>query len=155
MKPDKFLIQRSATVTAGPEKIFPHINNFHKWASWSPWEKLDPGMKRTFDGSPSGKGAVYEWSGKGKAGAGRMEIVESDQPGKVAIKLDFIKPFEGHSMAEFHLQPKGGSTEVTWAMHSPVNFMMKVMHVFMNMDKMVGKDFESGLANLKTLAERG
>jgi Polyketide cyclase / dehydrase and lipid transport len=152
-KPDTFLIQRRATVKAAAGKVFPCINDFHNWASWSPFEKLDPNMTKTFSGAPSGKGAIYEWKGNNKAGAGRMEIVESSSPTKITIKLDFIKPFEGHNTCEFTMSPQGDSTEVTWAMHGPLPFMAKVMHVFVNMDKMLGKDFESGLASLKAIAE--
>ena len=111
-------------------------------------------MKKIYSGAANGNGAVYEWEGNGKAGKGRMEIMESSPPGKVTIKLDFIKPFEGHNIAEFTMQPNGDSTEITWAMHGPSPFSMKIMHVFMNMDRMIGKDFEAGLANLKAIAEK-
>jgi hypothetical protein len=158
-KPDTFVIQRTTTVKAAPGKVFPSINDFHNWAAWSPYEKLDPNMKKTFSGAASGKGAIYEWEGNSKAGTGRMEILESSSPGaaapsKVTIKLDFMKPFEGHNTSEFTMSPKGDSTEVTWAMRGASPFMMKVMHVFVNMDKMLGKDFEAGLANLKAVTER-
>ena len=153
-KPDTFVIQRTATVKAAPGKVFPSINDFHNWAAWSPYEKLDPSMKKTFSGAASGKGSIYEWEGNGKAGKGRMEIVESSIPNKITIKLDFLKPFEGHNTSEFTMSPRGDSTEITWSMHGPTPFMMKVMHVFVNMDKMLGKDFETGLANLKAVTER-
>ena len=153
-KPDVFRIQRAATVKAAPGKVFPCINDFHNWAAWSPYEKLDPNMKKTFSGAASGKGAVYEWEGNSKAGKGRMEIVDSTMPGKIVIKLDFLKPFEGHNTSEFTMSPSGDSTEIVWAMHGPSPFMTKVMHVFINMDKMLGKDFEAGLANLKAIAEK-
>ena len=143
----------AATIKAAPEKIFPLINDFHRWSAWSPWEKMDPNLKRTHSGAASGKGAVYEWEGNKKVGQGRMEIVESTPPSRVQIKLDFFKPFEAHNTAEFTLAGEGGATNVTWAMHGSMPYMMKVMSVFMNMDKMVGKDFEAGLASMKGLAE--
>jgi uncharacterized protein YndB with AHSA1/START domain len=154
MKPDSFRVERRATVKADPGKVFLCINDFHNWAAWSPYEKLDPAMQKTFSGAVSGKGAIYEWKGNDKAGTGRMEILESSAPKKITIKLDFLKPFEGHNTSEFTMSPKGDSTEVTWAMQGPSPFMMKIMHVFINMDKMLGKDFEAGLANLKAVAER-
>jgi uncharacterized protein YndB with AHSA1/START domain len=153
-KPDTFRVERTATVKAGPENVFSFVNDFHNWAGWSPFEKLDPNMQKTFSGAASGKGAVYEWKGNNKAGAGRMEILESTAPSKIVIKLDFLKPFEGHNTSEFTMSPRGNTTEVSWAVYGPSPFMMKIMHVFMNMDQMMGKDFEAGLASLKTLAER-
>ncbi len=154
MKPDSFRMERKTIVKADPGRVFPCINDFHNWAAWSPFEKLDPNMQKTFSGAGSGKGAVYEWNGNSKAGTGRMEILESSAPNKITIKLDFLKPFEGHNTSEFTMSPKGDSTEVTWAMsgHSP--FMAKIMHVFVSMDQLMGKDFESGLANLKVVAEK-
>ncbi len=153
-KPDTFRVERSTTIKAPPEKIFPLINDFHNWGAWSPWEKMDPAMKRTHSGAASGKGAVYEWQGNSKVGAGRMEILESSPPSRIRIKLDFIEPFEGHNTAEYTLDGKGGSTTVTWAMYGPANFMSKLMQVFVSMDSMVGKDFEAGLANMKAVAEK-
>jgi hypothetical protein len=152
-RPDTFRVQRALAIQAPPGKIMPLLDDFHNWGSWSPWEKLDPAMKRTFSGAPSGKGAVYAWDGNSKAGAGRMEILDAS-PSQVRIQLDFSRPFEGHNITEFNLAPTGGATNVTWAMQGPSPFMMKVMHVFMNMDRMIGKDFEAGLANLKGVAER-
>lgn len=152
-KPDTFSIRRVATIKAPPERIFPLISDFHQWGGWSPWEKKDPGMKRNFSGSEAGQGAIYAWEGNNDVGVGRMEIVEAAQPSKVVIKLDFFKPFEAHNTAEFTMLPQGGATEVNWEMRGPLAFMHKLMHVFFNMDKMVGKDFETGLANLKKLAE--
>jgi len=152
-KPDIFRVHRVARVQAPAEKIFPFIDNFHRWSAWSPYEKLDPAMKRIYSGPASGQGAVYEWASDGKAGAGRMQIVESAPASSVRIQLDFIKPFEGHHVAEFTLRRQGESTEVTWAMQGPAPFFSKLMQVFINMDKMIGKDFETGLAKLKSLAE--
>jgi hypothetical protein len=153
LKPDAFRIERSASMQAPPEKIHPHINDFHAWAAWSPWEKLDPNLKRTFNGPKSGKGAIYEWEGNKKVGQGRMEITDAS-PSQITIKLDFIKPFSANNTAEFTLAPEGAGTKVNWAMIGRQPFMFKVMSVFMSMDKMVGKDFEAGLANLKAIAEK-
>jgi uncharacterized protein YndB with AHSA1/START domain len=153
-KPDTFQVQRAASIKAPPEKIFPRINDLHSWGAWSPWEKLDPAMKRTHSGAASGKGAVYEWEGNGEVGAGRMEIVEASPPSAVKIKLDFLKPFEAHNFAEFTLEPKGDTTHVTWAMYGPNNYVSKLMSVFFSMDSMVGKSFETGLANLKAATEK-
>ena len=153
-KPDTMHYQRSASIKAPPEKIFPLINDFHRWGTWSPYETKDPAMKRIFSGQPEGKGSVYEWDGDKNVGKGRMEITEVSAPSKVTIKLDFIKPFEGHNIAEFTLEPKGDSTNVTWAMRGPCPFIGKVMSVFIDMDRMIGKDFETGLANLKALTEK-
>jgi hypothetical protein len=151
-KPDTFRVERSTTIKAPPEKIVALIDDFHQWGTWSPWEKLDPNMKRTHSGAARGKGAVYAWEGNSKAGAGRMEVLDSS-PSHVGIQLDFLKPFASHNTAEFILQPNGDSTNVTWVMQGPNAYIGKVMSVFMSMDKMIGKDFEAGLANLKARAE--
>ncbi|HEV8269019.1 MAG TPA: SRPBCC family protein, partial [Thermoanaerobaculia bacterium] len=130
--------------------------DFHKWEAWSPWEKIDPTMKRDIGGAPSGKGAVYAWEGKGKAGAGRMEITDVS-PSKVSIKLDFLKPMKSSNTVDFTLRPQNDpapATNVTWEMNGPMLFAGKVMSLFFDMDKMVGKDFEAGLANLKAAAEK-
>ena len=153
-KPDTFRVQRSASIKAPPAKIFAILNDFQRWEAWSPWEKKDPAMKRTFSVVTSGKGAQYAWQGNSDVGQGRMEIAESTPPSKVAIKLDFVKPFETHNLVEFTLEPQGDATNVTWAMQGPSPYIAKVMQVFFSMDKMVGKDFEAGLANLKALAEK-
>jgi uncharacterized protein YndB with AHSA1/START domain len=152
-KPDTFQVQRAASIKAPPDKIFALINDFHQWQSWSPYETKDPDMQRTYSGAASGKGAIYEWKGNKNVGSGRMEILHAPPPSKVVIKLDFFTPFEGHNTAEFTMQPQGDSTNVIWLMHGPCPFMMKVMHVFMNMDNMIGKDFAAGLANLKRITE--
>ena len=154
MKPDTFRVQRAASIKAPPDKVFALVNDFRQWGQWSPWEKLDPDLKRTFSGAPSGKGAVYEWTGNKKVGAGRMEITEPTPPNKLVIKLDFIRPFEGHNIAEFTLEPQGDATQLSWVMHGPTPFVSKVMQVFVSMDALIGKDFEAGLANLKAIAER-
>ncbi len=153
-RPDTFRVQRTATIKAPPEKIFALINDLRSWGAWSPYEKKDPAMKRTFSGAASGKGAVYEWDGDNTVGKGRMEITEATPPGKILIKLDFIKPFEGHNTAEFTMVPKEGNTVVTWAMYGPAAFMTKLIGIFMNMDAMIGNDFAAGLANLKVAAEK-
>ena len=133
--------------------MFPLINDFHNWAGWSPWEKLDLAMTKTHSGSPSGTGAVYEWVGNKQVGQGRMEIVESTPPSRIVIKLDFLKPFTAHNTTEYKLEPKGGGTNVSWAMRGRQPLMFKVMSLFMSMDKMIGKDFEAGLASMKAIAE--
>jgi hypothetical protein len=136
--------------------IFPLINDFHRWGTWSPWENKDPAMKRTYSGAQSGKGAVYAWDGNRNVGSGRMEILDASSPSKITIKLDFFKPFEGHNTAEFTMLPQGdaATTNITWVMHGPAPFMSKVMQVFMNLDRMIGRDFEIGLANLKRQTEK-
>jgi uncharacterized protein YndB with AHSA1/START domain len=153
-QPDTFRVQRATRIDAPPEKIFALINDFHRWGSWSPYEKLDPDMKRSYSGADSGTGAVYEWAGNSKVGQGRMEITEAPAPSRVAIKLDFLKPMQAHNVATFTLEPEGGATNVTWAMDGPTPYMAKIVHLFMNMDRMVGRDFETGLSNLKAVAER-
>jgi hypothetical protein len=153
-KPDVFRVQRTTSIKAPPEKIFPLIDDLPGWVAWSPFERLDPALKRTYSGPTSGKGAVYEWAGNQRAGKGRMEITESAPTAKIVIKLDFLKPFEAHNTAEFTLKPQGDSTSVTWSMHGPSPYMMKLMTLFFDMDGTVGKEFETGLANLKTLAEK-
>lgn len=153
-KPDNFSVQRSASIKAPPEKVFALINDFQRWGAWSPWEKKDPAMKRTFSGAAEGQGSAYAWEGNGEVGSGRMEIMESTPASKIAIKLDFLKPFEAHNIAEFELAPQGEATTVTWTMHGPAPFVSKLMQVFFNMDRMIGKDFETGLANMKAAAEK-
>ena len=153
MRPDTFQVERSMTVKASPETIFASIQDFHRWGAWSPWEKKDPAMTRTYNGAASGKGAVYGWEGNGEVGTGSMEIVEATAPSRVTIKLDFTKPFEAHNVAEFTLIPTTDGTRVRWQMRGPSPFLAKVMNVFVDMDHMVGADFEAGLANLKAAAE--
>ena len=153
-KPDTLRVQRSVRIKAPPEGIFPLISDFHQWRNWSPYEQKDPAMKRTYGGAERGKGAVYAWEGDKNVGSGRMEILEASPPQKVAIKLDFFTPFEGHNTAEFTMLPQGVGTHVTWLMHGPANFMSRLIQVFMNLDNMIGKDFETGLANLKKLTEK-
>jgi uncharacterized protein YndB with AHSA1/START domain len=153
MKPDTFALKRSLAINAPPERIFPLINEFRNWTAWSPWEKLDPNLKRDYSGAPAGIGSVYAWDGDKKVGQGRMEIVAAAPPSKVALKLDFVRPFEAHNDVTFTLEPAGAATNVTWAMTGPTPFMAKIFHVFVNMDRMVGGDFERGLASMKAQAE--
>lgn len=153
-RPKRFRVERQTTIQAPPDKVFALVNDFHQWPAWSPWEKLDPEMKRSHAGPANGPGASYAWEGNKKVGQGRMEIRESAPPRRLAIQLDFLKPFEAHNSAEFDFEAVGGATRVTWAMHGPSPFMMRLMGVFMSMDKLVGKDFEAGLANLKAAAEK-
>lgn len=152
-KPATFHLDRSTTIAAPPEKIFPMINDFHAWGAWSPWEHLDPDLKRTYEGAASGTGAVYRWEGNRKVGRGRMEITDESPPTSLTIKLDFLEPFEAHNVTTFTLHPAEGGTHLVWAMEGANTFMSKVMSVFVSMDKMVGKDLESGLAKMKQVAE--
>lgn len=153
-KPDVFRVQRSIVVNAPAESLFPLIDDFHRWGEWSPWEHRDPALKRSFGGAVSGKGAVYAWEGNRSVGSGRMEILDSTPPSKIVIKLDFITPFEGHNTAEFTMLPQGDTTHLNWLMHGPAPLLNRVMQVFLNLDRMIGGDFETGLANLKKLAEK-
>jgi uncharacterized protein YndB with AHSA1/START domain len=153
-KPDTLRVQRSITINAPPQRIFPLIADFHQWRNWSPYEQKDPAMKRGYDGAERGKGAIYTWDGDKNVGSGRMEILEAAEPQKVVIKLDFFTPFEGHNTAEFTMLPQGDGTHVTWLMHGPARFVTKLIQVFMNLDHMIGKDFETGLANLKRVNEK-
>ena len=154
-RPDTFIVQRTAVIKAPPEKVFPFIDDFERWPAWSPWEKKDPAMKRSFGATKSGKGAKYAWEGNSDVGQGSMEISESTAPSRVALKLDFVKPFEAHNNVEFSLRPEtGGATQVSWKMEGPLPYFAKVIHLVMDMDKMVGADFETGLANLKAAAEK-
>jgi hypothetical protein len=157
-KPNTLTVQRALSVKAAPESIFPLINDFRQWVTWSPYENKDPALKRSYSGAPSGKGAVYGWEGNKNVGSGRMEILDASAPSKIVIKLDFFTPFEGHNTAEFTMLPQGDATNVTtnviWLMHGPSPFIGRIMQVFIDMDRMIGKDFEAGLANLKRLTEK-
>lgn len=153
-RPDSFSVERSAIIQAPPEKVFPYINDLRNWAAWSTWEKMDPNMKKTFSENSVGQGASYEWEGNKKVGHGRMTIVKSVTASKVVLQLDFFEPIEAHNKAELALQARENGTRVTWAMYGPSTFISKLINVFISMDKMVGKDFEDSLANLKAVAER-
>ena len=152
-RPDSFRVERATSIKAPPEKVFALINDLRRWDAWSPYDKKDPAMKRTLSGAASGPGAVYEWDGNQEIGKGRMEITDSSPPSKITIRLDFVKPFEAHNVVEFTLRPQDEATLVTWAMHGPSPYISKLMGIFFSMDKMIGKDFEAGLANLRTVAE--
>ena len=153
-EPDVFRVQRSATIAAPAAKVFPLIDDFRRWTAWSPFEKLDPAMKRTYGTPSAGPGATYAWDGEGRAGAGRMTIAESVSPSKVGIVLEFTRPLENRAAATFTLAPQGDATVVTWSMQSPSPFVAKVMHVFFDAEKLVGEDFSRGLADLKAVAEK-
>ncbi|HEX2592104.1 MAG TPA: SRPBCC family protein [Rhizomicrobium sp.] len=151
-RPGSFRLERSIVINTGPEKPFALVNDFHEWAKWSPFENIDADLKRTYSGNPSGVGAIYNWDGK-KAGAGRMEILEAPSPQKIVIKLDFSKPFEAHNTAVFTFNPNGATTTVVWTMTGPMAFINKAMTLVMPMEKMVGPQFEQGLASMKAAAE--
>lgn len=155
MQPDQFRIERSTRIQAPADRIFPLINDLHQWSVWSPYEKKDPGMKRTFSGQDSGTGAAYAWEGNSDVGSGRMEIVDITPPSRILIQLDFFTPFAARNQAEFTLADSGDSTQVTWAMTGPAPFLSKLICLFFDMEKMVGPDFEAGLADLKRIAETG
>ena len=152
-RPDRFSVERRIAVQAPPEKIQPLIADFHRWSDWSPWEKLDPAMARTFGGPAAGPGATYAWQGNKDVGSGRMEV-KTVAPDRVSIQLDFIEPFEGHNTTDFVLARGAGGTDVRWVMSGPAPFVAKLMGVFVSMDSMIGKDFEKGLAQLKAATER-
>ena len=151
---DTFQVQRKAVIAAPPEKVFAMIDDFRRWNEWSPWDKLDPAMTRTFGGPATGVGATYAWAGNSAVGEGRMEILESTAPSKIRIKLDFIKPFESNNVTEFVLVPRDGGTDVTWTMQGPNLYVSKLMDTFVDMDTMIGKDFEKGLADMGAAAAR-
>jgi hypothetical protein len=153
MQPDTFHFERTVTIDASPEQIHPLISDLHRWSEWSPWEKLDPNMKRTFRGPASGPGAVYEWSGDGNVGAGRMEIVKAT-PTQVDINLDFQEPMATSNTTRFVLSPEGGATQVVWSMDGPMPYLTKLICVFVSMDRLLAPDFERGLADLKRAAEK-
>jgi Polyketide cyclase / dehydrase and lipid transport len=153
-RPNTFRVERSIRIHANPATLYPLISDFHNWAVWSPYEKLDPAMKKTYSGAASDKGAVYAWDGNRKSGAGRMEITDTAVPTKITIKLDFSRPFEGHNQSSFSLDRNGEDTKVTWAMEGPSSYMSKLVGIFVNMDKLIGSDFEVGLKNIKATAEQ-
>jgi Polyketide cyclase / dehydrase and lipid transport len=151
-KPDTFHFERSITINAAPDKIQPLIADFHQWTTWSPWEKLDPNMKRTYSGPESGVGAIYVWEGNSDVGAGRMEVTDAT-PTEVDIKLDFTAPMATSNMTKFVLAPSGDTTSVVWSMDGPMPYVSKLMTVFVSMESLLSKDFETGLAQLKATAE--
>jgi Polyketide cyclase / dehydrase and lipid transport len=153
-RPDSFRVERSITIAASADKIFPLLNDFHQWEAWSPWEKIDPSLKRTYSGAALGKGAAYAWEGNKDIGSGSMEITESTPHSKVVIHLHFVKPFEARNTVEFVLLPQANGTQVTQAMYGPSPFISKLMSLVFSMDKMVGTKYEEGLASIKALAEK-
>lgn len=153
MQPSYYHVRRTAAIAAPPSTVFPLINDFHRWNDWSPWSKMDPAMKVTYGGAPAGKGATYHWAGNSDVGEGTMEIAESQPDSKIGINLDFIKPFAGHSLTVFNVTPTATGSAVEWDMGMENNYMGKAMGLFMNMDKMIGTQFEQGLAQMKTIAE--
>ena len=153
-RPDRFHVERSITIAAPSAAVFPYIDDFHRWTAWSPWETIDPQLKRSYDGPPAGVGAGYRWAGNNDVGEGSMRIVESTPTSKVGIALEFEKPFRASNTATFTLVPDGAGTRVTWAMDGANTVISKVIGLFMSMDTMIGTQFEKGLAALKDLAER-
>jgi uncharacterized protein YndB with AHSA1/START domain len=153
-KPDTFQVTRALDIEAPPETIFAILTDFRRSIEWSPYEKKDPDMKRVYAGAEKGKGAVYEWDGDKNVGAGRLEIVDVAPPNKVTVSLQMIRPFAANNIVDYIMEPTGSATRVSWNMHGPMPYLAKVMSTFFDMDKMVGKDFEEGLASLKTLAEK-
>jgi hypothetical protein len=153
-KPDGLHVERSVSIKAAPDKIFALVNDFHNWNDWTPYNRKDPAMKKTFSGAPSGVGAIYAWEGNNQAGQGSISITDAVPHTKIAFNLDMLKPFEGHNKVTFSFKANGDSTRITWAMDAKSAYIAKVMSVFMDMDKMIGSDFEFGLAKLKTLAEK-
>ncbi|TMA78329.1 MAG: polyketide cyclase [Deltaproteobacteria bacterium] len=153
LQPSDFRVARSATISAPPPAVFAQVNDFHKWEAWNPWGKIDPAMKQTYEGAPAGVGAIYTWVGNKNVGEGRMTLTESRPSDLIRIKLEFFKPFAGTNIAEFTFKPEGNQTAVTWSMAGKNNFMAKAIHLFMNMDKMIGGQFETGLAQMKLIVE--
>jgi hypothetical protein len=152
-RPEEFVVSRSTKISASPGKVFPHVNDLHKWEAWSPWAKLDPNAKNSFEGADSGAGATMSWSGNKKIGEGRMTITGSEANELIRFKLEFVRPFKAVNSAEFLFRPEGGQTVVTWSMSGKSNFFFKAFGLFMDCDNMVGKDFEKGLAAMKSVVE--
>lgn len=153
LQPSAFRIARTATISAPPPAVFAQVNDFRNWQAWSPWEGIDPTMKRIYEGAPSGTGAVYSWAGNNQIGEGRMTIIESRPGDVIRIQLEFLKPFAATHSADFHFKPEGDNTLVTWSMSGTNNFVAKGIGLFMNMDKMIGDQFEKGLAQLRKVVE--
>jgi hypothetical protein len=152
-RPARFHVERSATIAAPPQAVFGRVNDFHAWGTWSPWEKIDPGMQRTFSGPPAGVGSTYAWSGNDEIGAGRMTIEQSEPSRRIAIELEFTRPMAATNHATFTFVPVPEGTKVTWAMDGDNNFVGKAISLFIDMDEMIGSHFERGLVTLKGLAE--
>ena len=154
MADDTYTVERSTTIDAPPERIYPRIADFHRWRDWSPWEGVDPDLRRTYSGADTGRGAVYEWAGNRKAGEGRMEITDAVEPARVGIDLQFLKPFKARNETVFAIRPEGSGSRVTWTMTGRRTLVTKIMGIFKSMDAMIGPDFERGLASLKSTVER-
>jgi hypothetical protein len=152
-RPSDFRVERSIVVAVPPAAAFAQVSDFHKWEAWNPWAKIDPAMQETYGGAPSGLGASYSWTGNSKVGTGRMTLTESRPVELIRIKLEFLKPFAATNTAEFTFKPNGNQTIVTWSMFGKSNFICKLMGLFVSMDKMCGRQFEKGLADLKSAAE--
>ncbi|HEX5034943.1 MAG TPA: SRPBCC family protein [bacterium] len=153
-RPAAFQVTRSISVATPPETVFAQVNDFHHWGAWNPWGKLDPAMKQSYEGPAAGAGAVYSWVGNNQVGEGKMTILQSQPNERIRIQLDFHKPLAGTSLAEFTFKPEGEKTTVSWSMSGKNNFIAIAMGLFMNVDKMIGDQFEKGLADLKSIAER-
>jgi len=153
-RPDAFRVERSVVINRTPAEVFPLLDNFHNWVHWSPWEGLDPAMRRTYRGPDQGTGAVYEWEGNSRVGKGHMEITRTESPTHLTIDLQFVKPFKADNAAAFDLEGRGDATDVTWSVYGPLPFPSKVMSIFVSMDKLLGKDFDRGLSRLKATAEQ-
>ena len=152
-RPDTFEVRRTIVIQAPPARIAGYLDDFHQWTVWSPWERLDPAMRRTYSGPARGQGAVYAWSGNDEVGEGRMEIVDDGAPTRIVIQLDFVKPFASRNQTVFELTPQGTGTQVTWTMSGPTPFISKLVGLFVSMDEMIGDDFDKGLRQLKAAAE--
>ena len=153
MQPSEFRIERSAVIAAPAPAVFAQVDDFHNWEAWSPWAKLDPAAKNSFEGAPSGKGAAFSWAGNNKVGEGRMTITERRPNELIRIKLEFLKPFDATNTAEFTFRPEGERTAVTWSMYGHNNFISRAVFLFVNMDKALDGEFEKGLASMKSAAE--
>ena len=153
LQPAHYRVERTTSISAPAVVVFTQVNDFHNWEGWSPWAKLDPAMKQTYEGPAAGTGAIYTWVGNNKVGEGRMTLIESRPSDLIRIKLEFVKPFPSTCATEFEFKPKGNQTAVTWNMTGENNFMAKAFCLFMNMDKTVGGDFEKGLARMKSVVE--
>jgi len=152
-RPSEYRVARTVTISAPAPAVFAQVNDFHKWDAWNPWAKMDPAMKQTYEGAPAGTGAVYAWTGKNEVGEGRMTLMESRPHELIRINLEFLKPFAATSTAEFTFKPDGDQTAVTWSMAGKVNFVAKVIHLFVDMDTMIGGNFEKGLKEMKSVVE--
>ena len=155
LRPSEFRVERAATISAPPPVVFAQVNDFRKWDAWSPYARRDPAMKKSFEGAPAGVGAIYRWSGNHEVGEGRTTIIESRPHDLIRIKLEFVRPFAATNTAEFTFRPEGERTAVTWSLAGRNNFIARAMGLVMNMDKMIGGDFETGLAQMKSVAEAG